>query len=63
VPQRHATTALHYNEELLRERGLSGPPPTTIEELIEYAKRLTYTRAEARRSTASRSRASATSTW
>ena len=45
VPQRHATTALHYNEELLRERGLSGPP-TTIEELIEYAKRLTYTRAD-----------------
>jgi multiple sugar transport system substrate-binding protein len=45
VPYRHAVSGLHYNEEFFKERGLSGPP-TSIEELIEYAKKLTYTRAD-----------------
>src|SRR5690606_9812200 len=45
VPMRHATAGLHYNEELFEERGLSGPPET-IEEFIEYARELTYTRAD-----------------
>lgn len=45
IPMRHATAGLHYNEELFEERGLSGPPKT-IEELIEYARELTYTRSD-----------------
>jgi multiple sugar transport system substrate-binding protein len=45
LPIRHATVGLFYNEELLAERGLSGPP-TTMEELVEHAQRLTYTRAD-----------------
>lgn len=45
VPVRHATVGLFYNEELLAERGLSGPPQT-LEDLVEYAQRLTYTRAD-----------------
>ena len=48
IPFRHATSGLHYNEELLRERGLSGPP-RTFEELGEYAKQLTYTRPDGTR--------------
>lgn len=48
IPFRHATSGLHYNEELLKERGLSGPP-RTIEELGEYARKLTYTRADGTR--------------
>ncbi|KAA0971181.1 extracellular solute-binding protein [Aureimonas fodinaquatilis] len=43
IPMRHATAGLHYNEELFEERGLSGPPET-MEELLEYARKLTYTR-------------------
>ncbi len=43
VPFRHSTSGLHYNEEYLKERGLPGPP-RTIEEFVEYAKKLTYTR-------------------
>jgi multiple sugar transport system substrate-binding protein len=45
VPFRHSTSGLHYNEDLFAERGLSGPPKT-IEELGEYAKKLTYKRAD-----------------
>lgn len=45
VPFRHATSGLHYNEEFLKERGLQGPP-RTIEDFAEYAKKLTYTRAD-----------------
>jgi multiple sugar transport system substrate-binding protein len=45
IPYRHATHGLLYNEELLKERGLSGPPKT-FEEVIEYADKLTYTRAD-----------------
>jgi len=43
VPVRHATVGLFYNEDLFAERGIAGPP-TSMEELIDYAKRLTYTR-------------------
>ena len=45
IPFRHASSGLHYNEELLAERGLSGPPKT-IEEFADYAKKLTYKRAD-----------------
>ena len=45
IPFRHATSGLHYNEELFKERGIANPP-RTIEELAEVAKKLTYTRAD-----------------
>jgi len=45
IPVRHATSCLHYNEELFKERGLEGPP-NTIEEFFDYAKKLTYTRSD-----------------
>jgi multiple sugar transport system substrate-binding protein len=45
VPIRHATVGLFWNEELFAERGLPGPP-TTMEELLAHAARLTYTRAD-----------------
>lgn len=44
LPFRHASSGLHYNEEILAERGITSPP-RTIEELAEVAKRCTYTRA------------------
>jgi multiple sugar transport system substrate-binding protein len=40
VPFRHASTCFHYNERMLKERGVE--PPATIEELIEAAHKLTY---------------------
>lgn len=43
IPFRHATSGLHWNAELFAERGLEGPP-TTMEELIEAAKALSFTR-------------------
>ncbi len=43
IPFRHATSGLHWNTELFAERGLEGPPET-MEELIEAAKALTFTR-------------------
>jgi multiple sugar transport system substrate-binding protein len=42
MPMRHASSGLHYNEAILAERGVS--PPTTIEELIEAARRCSYRR-------------------
>lgn len=45
IPFRHATSGLHYNKELLAEKGFDRPPQT-LEELIEYARALTYTRAD-----------------
>jgi multiple sugar transport system substrate-binding protein len=48
VPFRHATSGLHYNEELFKERGIDGPP-RTIEELAEAAKKLTFTRPDGSR--------------
>jgi len=43
MPFRHASTGLHYNEEIFAERGIKGPPQT-MEEFIEVAKKCTYTR-------------------
>lgn len=43
IPYRHATHGLVYNEAILAERGLEGPPET-LEDLIEYARQLTFTR-------------------
>jgi multiple sugar transport system substrate-binding protein len=42
IPFRHATIGLFYNEALLEERGISAPP-ASLEELVEQAKRLTFT--------------------
>lgn len=42
IPVRHATGGLFYNEALLEEAGIKAPP-TTLEELIEQAKKLTFT--------------------
>lgn len=43
VPVRHSVNCLHYNEALLQERGLERPPQI-IDELVDYARRLTFTR-------------------
>jgi multiple sugar transport system substrate-binding protein len=43
IPYRHATQGLLYNEAILAERGLKGPPKT-FEELIDYARKLTFKR-------------------
>ncbi len=45
IPFRHSTSGLHYNEALFKERGIARPP-ATVEELVEDAKKLTYTRAD-----------------
>ncbi len=45
IPFRHTPSGLHYNEEYFKERGIAGPPKT-VEEMFEYAKKLTYTRAD-----------------
>lgn len=45
MPFRHASTGLHYNEEIFAERGIT-KPPETMEEFIEVAKKCTYTRAD-----------------
>lgn len=45
IPFRHATSALHYNEAYFEERGIKGPP-ATIEQLVEYIPKLTFTRAD-----------------
>lgn len=42
IPVRHATQGLFYNEELLAEAGISAPPKT-LEELIDQAKKATFT--------------------
>ena len=43
IPYRHTTNALIYNEAILAEHGYAGPPQS-IDELIEMAKALTFTR-------------------
>ncbi len=48
IPVRHATQALFYNEALLEEAGFSAPP-ATLEELVEQAKKLTFTSAAGNR--------------
>jgi multiple sugar transport system substrate-binding protein len=45
MPFRHASSGLHYNAEIFAERGIAGPP-TTIEEMVEAAKRCTFRRAD-----------------
>jgi multiple sugar transport system substrate-binding protein len=45
IPVRHATSSLHYNEEIFKERGLEGPP-NTIEEFFDYAKKVSHTRSD-----------------
>ncbi|WP_270934858.1 extracellular solute-binding protein [Falsiroseomonas oryzae] len=45
VPVRHSVNCLHYNEAYLQERGLDRPPQI-IDELVDYARRLTFTRAD-----------------
>lgn len=45
IPFRHASSGLHYNEELLAEKGFS-KPPATIEEMIQIARACTYRRAD-----------------
>jgi multiple sugar transport system substrate-binding protein len=45
IPFRQTPSGLHYNEEYFAERGIT-KVPETIEELIEAAKKLTYTRAD-----------------
>jgi multiple sugar transport system substrate-binding protein len=42
IPVRHATQGLFYNEELLAEAGISAPPKT-LEELIDQARKTTFT--------------------
>lgn len=42
IPVRHATQGLFYNEALLEEVGISAPP-TTLEELLDQAKKTTFT--------------------
>ena len=42
VPHRHATTGFHYNEAIFKERGV--PIPKTFEDVIDAAKKLTFTR-------------------
>lgn len=45
IPFRHATSGLHYNKAFFAERGIAGPP-RTMEELIAFAEKLTYVRAD-----------------
>ena len=45
MPVRHASSGLHWNEEILAERGFK-KPPATIVELVEMAKACTYRRAD-----------------
>jgi multiple sugar transport system substrate-binding protein len=42
IPVRHATQGLFYNEALLEEAVIKAPP-TTLEELVEQAKKTTFT--------------------
>jgi len=42
MPVRHASSGLHCNEAILAERGVK--PPTTIEEMIEGARRCSFRR-------------------
>jgi multiple sugar transport system substrate-binding protein len=45
MPYRHASSGLHWNEDILAERGFA-KPPSTIEEMVEAAKACTYRRAD-----------------
>ena len=43
IPVRHASSGLHYNAEILAERGIT-EPPKTMEDLLEVAKRSVHRR-------------------
>ncbi|WP_426959191.1 ABC transporter substrate-binding protein [Muricoccus radiodurans] len=43
IPVRHASSGMHYNAEILAERGIA-QPPRTMEELAEVARRCVYRR-------------------
>lgn len=43
IPFRHATHGMHFNNDYLAERGLSGPP-RTVADVVSYAEKLSYTR-------------------
>lgn len=45
MPFRHATTGLHYNETLLKERGITRAP-RSLDELLETARKVAHTRAD-----------------
>ncbi len=45
IPWRQATEALHMNTALMKEQGIT-EPPKTFEDVLEYAEKLTYTRAD-----------------
>jgi multiple sugar transport system substrate-binding protein len=48
IPFRHATTGLHWNTEIFKERGLDRPP-RNADEVIEFARKLSFTRADGTR--------------
>ncbi len=48
VPYRQTPSGLHYNAQYFEERGIT-EVPTTLEELVEAAKQLTYTREDGTR--------------
>ncbi len=48
IPFRHATTGLHWNKTLFAEQGLDRAPQT-LDELLEYARKMSYTRADGTR--------------
>jgi multiple sugar transport system substrate-binding protein len=45
IPFRHASSGLHWNEDLFAARGMT-VPPTSIEEMAEFAKRATHRAAD-----------------
>ncbi|QYU66309.1 extracellular solute-binding protein [Leptolyngbya sp. 15MV] len=45
IPFRHASSGLHWNEDLFAARGMTAPP-TSIEEMAEFAKRATHRAAD-----------------
>lgn len=48
IPFRHATTGLHWNKTLFAEQGLDHAPQT-LDELLEYARKMSYTRSDGTR--------------
>lgn len=48
IPYRHATHGIHYNVDLLAERGVDAPPKS-MQELIAAAERLSYERSDGTR--------------
>jgi multiple sugar transport system substrate-binding protein len=48
IPMRHATTGLHWNKTLFAEQGLDHAP-TSLDELLEFAKKMSYTRSDGTR--------------